>query len=74
MLLDRLAVAANLIAVSGFVIGYVDYETDKSDRDIWLIDRGGENLHRLTSNVIEGENFLFLAWTPDGTKILFSKE
>jgi hypothetical protein len=49
------------------------YEEPEPLIDLWLIDKSGANLKRLTSNFVEPTNDYKAAWSPDGSQIIFIK-
>lgn len=42
--------------------------------DLWLVDRAGSELKRLTSNAVNATNEGMPAWSPDGARIIFDRD
>jgi len=51
--------------------GPIAYEEPKPLYDLWLVDRTGSILKRLTSNTVDKANESMPAWSSDGSRIFF---
>jgi Tol biopolymer transport system component len=54
--------------------GSVAYEEPQPFYELWLIDKKGSEIKRLTSNKVESVNESAPMWSPDGTQIIFVKD
>jgi dipeptidyl aminopeptidase/acylaminoacyl peptidase len=54
--------------------GTQGYEELEPFTDLWLVDKTGSELKRLTFNAVEATNEGMPAWSPDGTQIIFDRE
>jgi dipeptidyl aminopeptidase/acylaminoacyl peptidase len=54
--------------------GPTAYENLQSFYELWLVDKKGSEIKRLTSNITEPVNESAPMWSPDGTQIIFAKD
>ena len=54
--------------------GTLGYEELEPFTDLWLVDRAGSELKRLTSNAVNATNEGMPAWSPDGARIIFDRD
>jgi Tol biopolymer transport system component len=50
------------------------YEESEPLIDLWLVDKTGTNLKRLTSNFVKRVNESQVLWSPDGMQIIFVRD
>lgn len=54
--------------------GPTAYEEPRPFYELWLVDKKGSEIKRLTSNMVEPVNESAPLWSPDGTQIVFVKD
>jgi Tol biopolymer transport system component len=56
---------------------HCDPESNPQNQEIWVVDRGGSNLYRLTYNgqqYFAGPHDFFPSWSPDGNALVFERD